>query len=244
MTKTPWYARWFGEEYLKVYPHRDQREARRAVQMVLAHTGAAEGGRVLDLACGTGRHLNELLACGLEAVGLDLSLPLLQRANPAGLSVVRGDMRDLPFSGGSFALVTSFFTSFGYFADPADDLRVLVEVRRVLRDDGAFALDFLNAARVRAELRPSDEHEIRGVRVVQFRSLVEGGRYVEKRIEIHDPADQLPRTFFERVRLYAPAELQRLLEERGLHTTHSFGDYEGAPLAPGSARVILIGRCA
>ncbi|CAN5665674.1 class I SAM-dependent methyltransferase [soil metagenome] len=242
--KTAWYARWFGEEYLKVYPHRDQREARRAVEMVLAHAGAGAGGRVLDLACGTGRHLKELSARGLQAVGLDLSLPLLERADDAALAVVRGDMRDLPFACDSFTLVTSFFTSFGYFADPAEDLRVLLEVRRVLRKGGAFALDFLNADRVRAELRPRDEHEARGLRVVQTRSLVDGGRYVEKRIEIHDPSDQLPRTFFERVRLYSPAELQRLLEERGLHTTQSFGDYEGASLTADSARVILIGRSA
>jgi len=237
-----WYERWFGEEYLRLYGHRDEAEAARAVALVLAQRGGAGSGRALDLACGAGRHLRELERRGMRAFGLDLSFPLLVRARGEGLVVVRGDMRDLPFADGSFSLVTSFFTSFGYFEDPADDERVLAEVRRVLDPDGCFALDFMNAGRVRAELRPRDVQEVDGRRIVEMRRLVEGGRVVEKEIRIHSADWAEPRSFRERVRLYESDDLLRLFSRHGFRATECFGNYDGAPLAPDSPRVIIIGR--
>ncbi len=237
-----WYERWFGEEYLRLYGHRDEVEAARAVALVLAHRGRAGSGRALDLACGAGRHLRELERRGMRAFGLDLSFPLLVRARAEGLAVVRGDMRELPFADGSFSLVTSFFTSFGYFDDPDDDERVLEEVRRILEPGGCFALDFMNAGRVRAELRPRDVREMEGRKIVETRRLVEGGRVVEKEIRIHSPGGPEPVPFHERVRLYESDDLLRLFSRHGFRATDCFGNYDGAPLAPDSPRVIIIGR--
>lgn len=242
--ETEWYTRWFGEEYLELYPHRDEEEARLAVELVLRHTRLPEGSRVLDLACGAGRHLAELHHRGMRTFGLDLSLPLLQRARegPVRLPVVRGDMRALPFAPAVFRLVTSFFTSFGYFADAREDRVVLAEVRRVLAESGWFAFDFLNAERVRAELRPRDDETVNGRRVTQERRLLEGGRIVEKRIRIESDDPERPEVFHERVRLYEPEELPELLSGAGLAVQGSFGDYDGSPFHPDSPRVILIGR--
>lgn len=240
--ETEWFERWFGEEYLELYPHRDQEEARRAVELVLAEIdGSAADEATLDLGCGAGRHLGALRAFGVRAFGLDLSFPLLQRARARDLPVVRADMRELPFRSGSLALVTSFFTSFGYFRDPADDERVLAEVRRVLQPGGAFAFDYLNAARTRAELRPRDERQVGERRVVQTRRLAEGGRVVVKRISITSPGEEA-RVFWEWVRLYSPEEFVSLLGKHRLRAVKRFGDYGGAPLAADSPRVVLIGR--
>jgi SAM-dependent methyltransferase len=225
-----------------MYSHRDASEARRATTLVLDHVPLDPGALVLDVACGAGRHVGEFQRAGYRAVGLDLSFVLLERARRHGRAVVRGDMRHLPFASDRFALTTNFFTSFGYFPEPEEDARVLAEIGRVLAHGGFFALDFLNADRVRAELRERDERTIRGRRVVQTRSLVEEGAIIQKRIEIHDPADRLPHTFFERVRLYGPEELDDLLDRHDLITEHRFGDYDGSPLSPASPRAIFIGR--
>ncbi|MDQ3389696.1 MAG: class I SAM-dependent methyltransferase [Gemmatimonadota bacterium] len=237
-----WYERWFGDEYLHLYPHRDQAEATRAVELVLGHLAPGVLGRALDLACGAGRHLADMRARGVQAFGLDLSEALLRLARAEGLPVVKGDMRELPFADGSLSLVTSFFTSFGYFDDPLDDEAVVEAVRRVLRPSGTFALDYLNAARVRAELSPHDERELRGKHVVETRTLEENGHRVVKRIEIRDAAGGAPRIYQERVRLYDAEELLALLARHGLGRAECYGDYGGAPLAPDSPRVIVIGR--
>lgn len=241
-TADDWFEDWFGKEYLELYPHRDDEEADRAVELIVRTAGLPAGAAVLDLACGAGRHVAGMRQAGLAAFGLDLSASLLRVARRDGLPVVRGDMRELPVATGALAMVTSFFTSFGYFEDPGEDERVFAEVRRVLAEGGLFAVDFLNAERVRAELRPRDEIEIGGRRVVQRRELIEGGMVVQKTIEIHDPRRPGPRVFYERVRLYTGDDLGVMMERHALTPVAAFGDYDGGPLTAHAPRAILIGR--
>src|SRR6185436_11952805 len=75
---TEWFEQWFGEEYLRLYPHRDEQDAADAVALVARITPLA-GRRVLDLGCGTGRHAIHLAGHGARVVGLDLSRALLLR---------------------------------------------------------------------------------------------------------------------------------------------------------------------
>ena len=236
-----WFRDWFGEEYLALYPHRDEAEAEQAVALFREVAGGARSGLVLDLACGAGRHLRALRRAGFGAVGLDLSMPLLRAAHSAAPAdpLVRGDMRELPFASGSFGGLSSFFTSFGYFSDPTDDRRVLREMRRVMAADGYFMLDFLNSERVRGELVPRDVNHIEGGRVVQERTI-EGG-VVVKRILL-ERTDGSVRRFEERVRLYACDDLVDLLDREGLATEYRFGTYAGHAYSPASPRLILAGR--
>jgi SAM-dependent methyltransferase len=239
-----WFEHWFGKEYLELYPHRDDDEAERAVELIVREAGLPAGSLALDLACGAGRHVAVMRDLGLRALGLDLSPDLLQIAAHDGLPVIRGDMRQLPVASGSLGLVTSFFTSFGYFEDPAEDEMVVEEVRRVLAPGGAFAVDFLNADRVRAELRQRDEIELGRRRVVQTRELVEEGTVVQKRIEIVEQGRAQPRVFLERVRLYTAEDLEGLMKRHGMRLESAFGDYDGGPIGPRAPRAILLGRVA
>lgn len=237
-----WFHQWFGEEYLALYPHRDEEEAREAVDLFGRLAPPPHGSRVLDLACGGGRHLRELRSAGFDSIGLDLSATLLREAHREKPSdpLVRADMRSLPFQSRSFGGLTSFFTSFGYFEDPADDRRVLREMARVLRPAGTFMLDFLNAARVRAELVPEDRRVVAGERVTQRREIREG--MVVKQIRMQPLDGRDARIFEERVRLYSGDELVFLLSEAGLVVDRRLGDYEGGVYGPRSPRLILAGR--
>lgn len=240
-----WFRDWFGEEYLELYPHRDEAEAERAVRLFLR--SLSPRGPVLDLACGAGRHLRELTRAGVTAIGLDLSRTLLAEARRADAAarLVRADMRRLPFGDGVFGGLTSFFTSFGYFDSRADDQRVAREVRRVLQPGGAFMLDFFNARRVREELVPRDVRTSGGRRVTQTREIVDDT--VVKRIrieEIKSGKDAPPRYFHERVRLYSDDELTDLLEAEGLRIERRYGDYQGGEAGPEAERLILVGEAA
>lgn len=242
----PWYASWFGDDYLGLYPHRDEEEAGRGVALLLEATGLAPGDPVLDLACGAGRHTRLLAERGLRVFGLDLSEVLLLRAKKAdaGARLLRADMRQIPFGADRFAAVTSFFTSFGYFRSEEDDLGVLLEIRRVLRDGGHLLLDFLNAEQTRATLCPRDEGVVRGRSVVQERRIVDAGRRVEKTIRIAGKGGEPDRTYRERVRLYSADELAALLARARLTPERWFGDYSGAPPAAEAPRVIALAGAA
>lgn len=238
-----WFRRWFGPEYLALYPHRDREEAERGARLFLRTADAGPGDRLLDLGCGQGRHLAAFRERGLDGVGLDLSRPLLRRAREdAGerVPLVQADMRRVPLSSRAFDAVTSYFTSFGYFASRSEDRRVLSEIRRVLRPGGAYLLDFLNADQVRAELVPEEETTVEGKTVVQSREIRDG--HVVKRIEIRSGGDRPPKVYHERVRLYEPDELVEMLGAASLPVRDRFGDYTGSAFETSSPRFIAVGR--
>ncbi len=109
-------------------------------------TGLARGARVLDVPCGTGRHLPLLGRRELAVWGVELSLDYLRQARAAAgpaIRLLRGDMRFLPFPDASFEAVFMLFTSFGYFGDE-ENLELLRELARVLRPDGALVIEVIN----------------------------------------------------------------------------------------------------
>ena len=244
MKRTPWFREWFGGEYLALYPHRDRAEARRAVTLLRDVTGLGPGTRVLDLGCGAGRHLEEMRRIGYRATGLDLSPPMLDAARESlpDADLVLGDMRRPPFRTATFDVVTSYFTSFGYFDDEEEDFGVLQEVRRVLRDGGRFLLDFLNADHVVANLRTEDRRSVSGIDVVQERRLVDNDRIVEKRITLGGTDTSSRREFVERVRLYRPSELTAMLMSAGMFPGPTYGGYDRIPFSRFSPRYILLAK--
>lgn len=231
-----WYEQWFGEDYLALYPHRDGREAEKVVALLQQKLAGRTVDRVLDLACGAGRH-SRALNQYWWTVGFDLSQPLLSvaRRESPGAPYVRGDMRVLPFRGGSFSLVVNLFTSFGYFSDDADHERVIQELAAVTAPNGMFLLDYLNAEQVIAHLKPMDEKIVNGVVVEMQREITADGRFVEKRITLRERR----KTFVERVRLFTRAELESLLESAGFAVQEVVGDYEGASWTSESERTML-----
>jgi len=238
---TEWFEQWFGEEYLAIYPHRDEEDAARAVALLAANLHL-EGRRVLDLACGSGRHAVHLRRADAAVIGFDLSLPLLSRArhrDSEPLAVVRGDMRRLPFADRTFDVVVNLFTSFGYFSDDEQHRLVLCDVASVLKHGGSFVLDYFNSDELRRSLVEKEECSVGDRRVVLKRRLSRDGRYVVKEIHLIDDG----RSFVERVRLFDRAELEQLMREVGLRVTVSFGDYDGSAATDASPRLLLIAEC-
>lgn len=231
-----WFTRWFGKEYLDLYPHRDEHEARSVVRLIRNMVSPDPAGRALDLACGSGRHTRALCK-HIWTVGLDLSMELLRVAISEAPEVpyVRADMRALPFAGAGFDLVVNLFTSFGYFSSDEENRVVLSEVSRVLRRDGVFVLDYLNSDQVRATLVPHDTRRIGNRIVTQDRRITTDGLYVEKDIS----ATGSPRKYLERVRLFEPDDIRCLLHDAGFVIDHELGEYSGAPLRADSSRAIF-----
>src|SRR4051794_9885511 len=114
-SQNTWFSRWFNEDYLTLYAHRDEGEARSLADLIKARIPALAPGLTLDLACAAGRHL-PYLALQQRTIGLDLSPWLLDVAHKrdSSATLVRADMRALPFRSHSFTLVANLFTSFGY----------------------------------------------------------------------------------------------------------------------------------
>lgn len=236
---TEWFEEWFGEEYLALYPHRDDREAEEVVALIRRTVGLRPGDRVLDVACGTGRHARAFQASGFLPVGVDLSRHLLERARAGSrLPVARADMRSLPIRLRSVDLAVNLFTSFGYFAHDDDHRLALAQMVATVRPGGWFVFDYLNAPAVRRHVTDQAQPKPDGAVAVD-KWLHDDGRYVVKSITGRDG-----RQFMERVRLFDREELIAMIETAGSQVRHQFGDYQGGPIGPDAARVILFAQAA
>ena len=232
-----WFEHSFGDEYLRLYPHRDETDAAEAIDLVAAHMEGRPVNSVLDLACGAGRHAR-LLCDRWWTVGLDLSPALLRvaRRESPDAPYVRADMRELPFASESFDLAVNLFTSFGYFDDDREHAQVLKCVGRVTKRGGTFVLDFLNPQEVRRNLVPRDVRFVGGATVEQFRCISSDGKYVEKTIRVRG------KEYMERVRLLSAQELEAMLVAAGFDLVERAGDYTGAAWSEDSPRTILFSR--
>ena len=231
-----WYQEWFGEEYLELYSYRDSNEARQQVAFFRDQFGTVRG-TVLDLACGKGRHMDELKGAGYSAVGCDLSFTLLTagREEYGAMPVARADMRNLPFCSATFGALVNFFTSFGYFATEEENAGVVSEMARVLRPGAVFLFDYLNVAR---ELEKLVELEMRDTplgAVKIERWFDRSDRSFNKRMTIG------ARRYLERVRGYDLGEISVMFAAAGLTIRDAFGDFDGSEFSPSSPRLILVG---
>lgn len=233
-----WFEEWFGEEYVQLYPHRDLAEADRAVALIARATEMQPGWRVLDLACGAGRHARAFQAAGARCTGLDLSMTLLRKAQQTtDAPLVRADMRRLPIRPHAMDLTVNLFTSFGYFEHEEEHIGVLREMVATVRRGGWLVIDFLNPEAVRRNLVPSETVQLNGRAVSITRAVSDDGRFVRKTITV-----PTGREYLERVRLFSADEIAAMLAEAGVTVRHRFGDYDGGPLAPDAPRTLLVGQ--
>jgi ubiquinone/menaquinone biosynthesis C-methylase UbiE len=116
-------------------------------------------GTVLELGCGTGRISLPLARAGVSLVGIDRSMPMLERADkrlkawvtrqPGSrkrrrlLRLVRGDIRSLPFEASSFATVLAPYGILQSLVRERDLKETLAAVARVLEPGGLFGVDLV-----------------------------------------------------------------------------------------------------
>jgi len=143
-----WWEELFNDDYVRATEKVTDEYIAREVRFIEESLGVEDGGALLDLACGAGRHAVELARQGYEVVGFDLSLPMLARAGEeaqdrhAKLNFVQGDMREMAFDE-QFDGVYCWNTSFGYFEEDKN-AQVIDRVHRALKGGGLFLLDVIN----------------------------------------------------------------------------------------------------
>lgn len=241
-----WFESFFKDDYFEIY--RDVLSPERTasdVAGVVALLGLQPGARVLDLACGHGRHAIPLAQRGFSVTGYDLSEVFLKRAREDAAAqgvqarFMRGDMRELDLDR-EFDAVINLFTAFGYFDDPSDDLETLRRVRKALRPGGRFLLEILHRDALPARFSPrSAEKTSNGSIVLHEREWDLATDVIRECVTLVRP-DGTRAEYTSQLRMRSLRELLALMREAGLEPSAWYGGLDGQPLTLQSHRLALV----
>lgn len=231
-----WWETFFDDNWGRLgFDSIKEEQTERETDFIVEALGLKKTDKVLDLACGVGRHSLELARRGFKhVVGLDFTQAYLKRAiakarhEKLSVEFVRGDMKDLPFAEDEFDAVFNFYTSFGYFADEKDNERVIKEVARVLKPGGRFMLDVVHRDYIVRHFAKRGWSEHNGEYILEERTFdLATSRnectwvYVGKRGSTERPVS---------LRMYSLHELVAMFERNGLKYKEAWGNFDFQPL--------------
>lgn len=240
-----WYKDWFNSEnYLKVYRHRDETEARKLVELIINNIDLVPNSKILDMACGSGRHSIIFAKKGFDVTAIDLSQRLISDAktnasqNDVKINFIHSDI--LKFQTAKrFKLVLNLFTSIGYFDNDEDNFQVILKAYQFLDSGGYFVIDYFNKKYLTANLIPTTVFSENGYRITQNRSIHKNRVIKDIMIEKNGSSEE----FYESVRLYNYDEMSGYIKEAGFSIIEESGDYDGNKFNHDSSpRLIIFGR--
>ena len=219
-----WFEAWFDSPYYHVlYKNRNEEEAQFFVDNLVRKLNLNKGAKILDLACGKGRHAIHLNSLGYDVTGIDLSeesITSAQKTENETLAFFVHDMRELYWLN-HFDCILNLFTSFGYFDDEKDNLKTLQSVYDSLKPGGVFVIDFFNASKVERDLIAAEIITVDDTEFHISREIKNG--YIIKDIEVRK--GEKVQHFMEKVQLLLPEHFQKWFAATGFEIINVWGDY-------------------
>lgn len=223
--RSDWWRCIFNAYYLKTDADvvDDQNITRQEVDLFLEILRLSPESKILDLCCGQGRHSIELARRGWKNIeGIDRSRYLIQRAKAVakkealGIKFHEGDARKLQFSTDTFDSVMILGNSFGYFEAPQDDLKVLMEVFRILKPRGKLLIDVADGDYMHNHYQPRSWEWIDKKHFVCRERCIssDGERLISREVITHTEKGVLADQFYAE-RLYTRESIAELLKNAG-----------------------------
>lgn len=219
-----WFASWFDTPYYHIlYKDRDYEEAQLFMDNITNYLNLPEDAKILDLACGKGRHSIYLNQLGYDVTGADLSensIGIAKKAENEKLHFMVHDMRVA--CAAKYDAILNLFTSFGYFENDDDNLTTLKAIQSSLTEYGFAVIDFMNVPQVINNLVAEETKTVDGIDFNIKRFHLDG--YIYKEIDFEDKGQKFH--FTEKVRALTLTDFENLMEEAGIFLLDVFGDYK------------------
>lgn len=220
-----WFVNWFDSPYYHLlYKNRDEKEAEFFIDNLVSHLQIPKQSKLLDIACGKGRHAIYFNKKGMDVVGIDLSQSSINSAKKdehETLLFAVHDMRKV-FQKNNFDIVTNLFTSFGYFEKDEDEQKAINAMTLNLKQEGILIIDFMNTKKVIANLVLNEQKTINNIQFDITRQVKDG--FILKDIRITDGKEQ--QQFQEKVKAITLADYSEFITNAGLKIIDIFGNYK------------------
>ncbi len=220
-----WFENWFDSKYYHIlYKDRSEEEAKAFINKLLDHLKPVEHARMLDLACGKGRHAKYLASIGYDVTGLDLSpqnIEFAKQFETDNLHFEVHNMLDL-YEPEYFQYIFNLFTSFGYFEGEEDNIQVIHHIDEMLTDEGVCVIDFMNAEKEIETIVSQESKQVDGIDFHITRKY--DGWSINKKINFEDQGEMYE--FEERVQALTFENFDRYLKATYMDIKEVFGDYQ------------------
>ena len=235
-----WYEHFFHGVALEMWRRAMTPETTRTEAEFLAkEISAPPDGRLLDIACGNGRHTRELSAKGYALTGVDISAESIDEARAADPKPewVCGDMRNLPwqsaFNGGY-----CMGNSFGYLQHEGT-LEFLQALSKTLKPGARFVFEIGTVAEsLLANFQPRAWYDLGGLLFLAAREYkAELGRLDIQYTFISDGVSETREASFA---VYTAAEIARMMAAVGMPVKAMYGTLEREPFKLGSPRLLAV----
>jgi SAM-dependent methyltransferase len=224
----------FSDFYLRAFAGDERDEAAEAQALAAARlAGCPDGGELIDVPCGFGRHAVPLARAGYRVTGVDRSKVLIEEARRrAGHErwpkLAVADYRELPFADAGFDAAINLFSSLGYLGDEADT-HVLAEIRRVLRPGARLVVELNHRDFLVRRFAERSWHLLGEGRLLLEQRTFDAAAGIAQTTQtlIDGGGGRESRTFS--VRVYSATELLGMLDRAGFEDVRAYGDLDGSP---------------
>lgn len=227
--KKEWFGEWFDSPFYHIlYKNRDNTEAHTFIDNLCIYLGFSPYDKILDLACGKGRHAIYLNQKGFDVTGIDLSAENIKYASQfsnAKLSFYIHDMREV-FAYDQFNYILNVFTSFGYFDSANEHKSAILAAAKALKTGGKLIIDFLNTYKVVNHLVPVEVKEVDNI-FFNITKEISSDDYIIKKINFEYKGK--PYHYQEKVKAIRRVEFLEFFEQAGLSCRQLLGDYDLKP---------------
>lgn len=240
-----WFEEWFDSPlYEFLYAYRNEEEANKLADLIERELPVSAYNKIVDVGCGRGRHSITLAQRGYKVTGFDLSPKAIKKAKrkaaERGLQHIDFRVQDMRIPlPERFDAAVNLFTTFGYFLDKKENVKVLENVNRMLKPSGCFLIDYMNSNRVKRHLVPEERGTHQGVDY-SIKRYIEN-ECVYKEVRFSGDEFTSPEEFTERVQLFDKNWFITNLNESGFRPLNVWGNYEGDPFDKvDSPRLIIL----
>jgi cyclopropane fatty-acyl-phospholipid synthase-like methyltransferase len=222
-----WFDTWFDTNYYHIlYKNRNDEEAQLFITNICNNLQLGAGAKVLDLACGKGRHSVMLNKLGLDVIGADLSENSITHAKQFENEHLHFYVHDMRYilRTNYFDTVFNCFTSFGYFKKRHHNQLVANAMVAAVVNGGRIVIDFINSYKGEIGLQTNNSHTTKdGDITFTIHKKLENGFFV-KQIDVQD-GDNPVQSFTESVQALYLADFKELLSNAGAQLVGHYGDY-------------------
>lgn len=227
MSEKNWFQDWFNSPYYHMlYEHRDEVEAKTFISHLINYLKPQADAKMLDVACGKGRHSKTLADLGYDVTGIDLSEASIASAQKFAhdkLQFFVHDMR-LPFFINYFDYAFNFFTSFGYFKTKREHDAAIRTIAQSLKPNGYFIIDYLNVHYEEDRLVPKTEKHTPYAEFIITKWHTDTHFY--KQIQLVDDQKNLRHLNTEKVAKFSLGDFTEMLAYQEIQIKEVFGSYQ------------------